>query len=183
MNRRENHGDGHVKRIITITIIVCVALILGTGSVYGFRGTTSDEGLRVGLSNAEKFILLKEEDDSLTRWEIEARIAQMDAVAETETYGVKGNYKANLSLQERIALALEENDELNSNDIPQVIASITREVEAEPTVGLGYHKPYISGSVMHNLDREEKIRTVMEEDRSLTRWEAESKVAEMGPVQ
>ena len=183
MNRRENHVDGHLKRIITIAIVVSVALLLGAGSVYGFRGSAAGEGLRETLSHPEKVVLLENEDRSLKRWEVEARIAQMDAVLETETYGTRGNFTANLTLKERIALVMNENRELGYNDIPQIVASITREVEFTPVVGLGYHKPYIAGSVIQNLDRAQRVRLMMEEDDSLTRWEAESKVSEMGPVQ
>ena len=183
MKIRNNKDDGHVTNIIITAFIVCIALLLGAGSVYGFGGDSSDSGLRATMSHGEKVALIMEEDDSLARWEVEARIAMMDAVPETETYGVKGNYKANLPLQEQITLVLEEDDALGYNDIPRIVSWINREVKADPTLGLGYHKPYISGSVIHNMDQDEKIRLLIEEDRSLTRWEVEMKLSEMGPAQ
>lgn len=115
-----------------------------------------DNGVRDTMSHIEKVRLVMKEDRSLNRWEAESRVARMDASRTSETYGVRGNYRANLDTGERVLLVLEEGRELTPNHIPFILTNRIQTPESQDLAGLGYHTPYTFGEVRANLTDKEK---------------------------
>ena len=159
MNRKRTY------RTITSLIAVFAFTLIFTG----IENAAADEitylthGVRDTMSQTETVRLVMEEDRSVTRWEAENIVARMDAVQESETYGVRGNYRANLDTGEQLILVMEENRELTANNIPFIITNSIKTPDSFHPAGLGYHAPYVYGEVRANLSDKEKEALDLEE--------------------
>ena len=153
MNRKRTY-----RTIINIIIVLAFTLIF-----TGIQNAGADETnyltheIHERMSHAETVRLVMEEDRSVSNWEVENIVSRMDAVQKSAINGVKGNYRANLNIQEKILLAMEENKELTRNNISLIIDSSMRTPKS-------YHSvDYIYGEVRANLSDKEREALKCEE--------------------